>query len=1217
MQGAVDLFLDSCVPNVPAIMRQHVEKIKQEFTSRALHQTPSSSSSSSSVSALTSTFLNKARTVAERQSALSFKLTGACVGHSGWWPTPDTTLGTGVFLVLAADMKGDKPLFSVKWVPGCVPHELHALAQDLAPLASLTKKVWRRGENLVLSPSVLEGSASYLRVVLEGPGVGPLLSLPVISKNESRPMDHGHAFELSLYWCLGSAIAELCLASLRSFSGPQNRTAVDAVERRLALSSRTADWLRSLPEASKINVLGAKGAEVIEKLGPEAFSLQLVPLIANGDDAVVAAHAFELASRAFASECESSLASEETLEAEKKASEARRKLAESKKKRSKKDKGDAGGAGSGAGLGKSNEKSGAGPLSAADGGSAFPEDIAAVVVSEVIDQALRVISFIEEDGTGTDLPDGARCLDILQRFRRQHRKRFNSVLADVLSIHRVRPNTRDQAESQVMLTIQRTNRYIDQHKADFASALSDIIALREQVGEDADHAGKLAPTDRPSRKDDMKPISSPAAQKEDDKDDDKSASASYSVSTPVVVVVEEEDDEGGDGRVGVVVVGGGGGGGGGAIGAASPAPAGCGDGMQGEGEISLGTGLESSSREGSGAESQQSNGGVGCGGEGSSPVEAGVGGNQNYQTSVKEVDSPSTSNSTAPPPKQDILPPETPPNLRAWMFRMLHEDIEEMAGMLRFVEEKRQPWQMAVVQHMQETIQLLWPGAWVEAFGSFATGLSAPFSDVDLLVCGDIGGTGRTHAMRMLEQALRSQAWVQSVTAIESAAVPVIKVTTAPVPISFGNTGGVIKLDISFSSADHAGLATCSLVRGFVDRYPPLVPLTLVLKQFLSEKGLNDPYTGGLSSYGLVIMVVNFLQRHIPGPGAGRQRTSESYELGSLFFNFLECFSSRRFKPELHGVSTRAGGALLDRARQDARFVTHPILLEDPINPTNNVGRSCFGIAQIQRTMADALAAVEARCEAHQGALPAGVSILGAVFATPHHRNVTRLVQQIWCPMETRTVTTPRRRMVDPQPNSEQSSDQHTDDNSSTAADYIPRTTSHLSRSLTPLPQQELLELQQQQQLKQQEHLSQLPQQQNGIRTVLRPPPSERAGVNYDSHDAFFRPFGARRHQQQQLKQEQIAEHTQEQLQPELSSHERFAQLQRAQIQQAHTQTAIWADHAFRMLVSVEKGLFPGGVPGLCPGCGLRKGNHLSSCPIHALTSAYPEILAARRGSSF
>lgn len=42
--------------------------------------------------------------------------------------------------------------------------------------------------------------------------------------------------------------------------------------------------------------------------------------------------------------------------------------------------------------------------------------------------------------------------------------------------------------------------------------------------------------------------------------------------------------------------------------------------------------------------------------------------------------------------------------------------------------------------------------------------------------------------------------------------------------------------------------------------YPTLPPLVFVLKQFLSQAGLNKVYEGGISSYSLILLTVNFLQ---------------------------------------------------------------------------------------------------------------------------------------------------------------------------------------------------------------------------------------------------------------------------------------------------------------------------------------------------------------------
>ena len=42
--------------------------------------------------------------------------------------------------------------------------------------------------------------------------------------------------------------------------------------------------------------------------------------------------------------------------------------------------------------------------------------------------------------------------------------------------------------------------------------------------------------------------------------------------------------------------------------------------------------------------------------------------------------------------------------------------------------------------------------------------------------------------------------------------------------------------------------------------YPLLPHLVLVLKQFLLQRDLNEVFTGGISSYSLILMIVSFLQ---------------------------------------------------------------------------------------------------------------------------------------------------------------------------------------------------------------------------------------------------------------------------------------------------------------------------------------------------------------------
>ena len=85
---------------------------------------------------------------------------------------------------------------------------------------------------------------------------------------------------------------------------------------------------------------------------------------------------------------------------------------------------------------------------------------------------------------------------------------------------------------------------------------------------------------------------------------------------------------------------------------------------------------------------------------------------------------------------------------------------------------------------------------------------------------------------------------------ITSARIPVLKIkSTSGVPV-----------DITISdSTHHTGLRARDLIVRYLEEAPQLAPMVVVLKSFLRELGLNDPYTGGMSSYSLVVLLWNYL----------------------------------------------------------------------------------------------------------------------------------------------------------------------------------------------------------------------------------------------------------------------------------------------------------------------------------------------------------------------
>jgi DNA polymerase sigma len=71
----------------------------------------------------------------------------------------------------------------------------------------------------------------------------------------------------------------------------------------------------------------------------------------------------------------------------------------------------------------------------------------------------------------------------------------------------------------------------------------------------------------------------------------------------------------------------------------------------------------------------------------------------------------------------------------------------------------------------------------------------------------------------------------------------------------------MLAVDISFEGSGHGGVASSKYVRDLLhNRYPETIPLVLVIKELLAQRHLNEPFTGGVSSYAVVLMVVAVFQ---------------------------------------------------------------------------------------------------------------------------------------------------------------------------------------------------------------------------------------------------------------------------------------------------------------------------------------------------------------------
>ncbi|PIN10756.1 Polynucleotide adenylyltransferase [Handroanthus impetiginosus] len=342
----------------------------------------------------------------------------------------------------------------------------------------------------------------------------------------------------------------------------------------------------------------------------------------------------------------------------------------------------------------------------------------------------------------------------------------------------------------------------------------------------------------------------------------------------------------------------------------------------------------------------------------------------------------------------------------------LHDEIDSFCKQVAAENLMRKPYVNWAVKRVARSLQVLWPRSRTNIFGSNATGLSLPSSDVDLVVslppvrnlepikeAGILEGrngikeTCLQHAARYLA----NQEWVKSdsLKIVENTAIPIIMLVVEvphdlistisnvqtpkeeadqvtceegnPLQTDAANSEGItsqkcskirddinngfksVRLDISFKSPTHTGLQTTGLVKDLTERFPAITPLALVLKQFLADRSLHQSYSGGLSSYCLILLITRFLQHeHHQG-----RPINQNY--GSLLMDFLYFFGNV-FDPRQMRISVQGSGVYLNRERGCS---IDPLYIDDPLFLTNNVGRNCFRIHQCIKAFSDAYAMLE------------------------------------------------------------------------------------------------------------------------------------------------------------------------------------------------------------------------------------------------------------------
>lgn len=286
-----------------------------------------------------------------------------------------------------------------------------------------------------------------------------------------------------------------------------------------------------------------------------------------------------------------------------------------------------------------------------------------------------------------------------------------------------------------------------------------------------------------------------------------------------------------------------------------------------------------------------------------------------------------------------------------------------------------------LIHNLRSHITKMWPDADLLCFGSYATDLYLPGSDIDCVVVTKRGAPkyDTKNALYKLTSYIRSNGLGIEVVPIAKAKVPIIK---------FVDPKTKIHIDVSFERTN--GLTAAKLIIEWIKTTPGLRELVLIIKQFLASRRLNEVHTGGLGGFAIICLVFAFLKLH---PRLTTNSIDPLENLGVLLIEFLELYgynfgydnvalafttpaANSNEPPQPIYIPKASNSSLLNRNM-------FALSIQDPHDPLNNITRGTYNLRDIKRAFGGAFELLVNQCYTMQASTfkqRLGQSILGGII---------------------------------------------------------------------------------------------------------------------------------------------------------------------------------------------------------------------------------------------
>ena len=216
----------------------------------------------------------------------------------------------------------------------------------------------------------------------------------------------------------------------------------------------------------------------------------------------------------------------------------------------------------------------------------------------------------------------------------------------------------------------------------------------------------------------------------------------------------------------------------------------------------------------------------------------------------------------------------------------------------------------------------------LKIYGSRATKLCLPWSDIDYVISGNDNNNVNDILQTLNDYLLNNNDnTFIDIKYLFSAAVPILKLLT-------NQDYHKISLDISIENPEHHGEECVNYIKGKIKEYEILTPITLALKTILQEANLNNPYNGGLSSYGVILLVIYYLKMQ----QMNKQDISMK-NVGKIFYDMLYYYG---YEYDINNPIIVGDYDNINEVK--SRHLNYEnkkeLVIVDPLNVANNVAKN-------------------------------------------------------------------------------------------------------------------------------------------------------------------------------------------------------------------------------------------------------------------------------------